>query len=162
MGYQLIETVTVGSGGAASIEFTGIPQDGVDLVVKLSWRRSDSSLGAYLIEVNGSSIPSVQSVRLEGTGSAASSNTSTLPSNALVPGTSQTSNTFGSWEFYLPNYTSSTRKSSMTDSVTENNGTTSYQQIIASSFGVTSPVTSLKFAGSPDAGTTASLYKITA
>jgi hypothetical protein len=35
MGYQLIETIEVGSGGAASIEFTSIPQDGVQFLTTL-------------------------------------------------------------------------------------------------------------------------------
>ena len=35
MGYQLIETITLAS-SASSIEFTSIPQDGVDLVILLS------------------------------------------------------------------------------------------------------------------------------
>ena len=38
--YTLISSVTVGSGGAASIEFTSIPSTYTDLVLKLSARSS--------------------------------------------------------------------------------------------------------------------------
>ena len=48
MAYTLIETITVGSGGASSIEFTGIPQEtGADLVVRLSARQSNQAQRRY-------------------------------------------------------------------------------------------------------------------
>ena len=43
MGMQLIEHIEVGSGGAASIEFTGIDQTGQDLLLKVSSRNSADS-----------------------------------------------------------------------------------------------------------------------
>ena len=36
--HNLISTITVGSGGAASIDFTSIPQTYTDLLVKISLR----------------------------------------------------------------------------------------------------------------------------
>ena len=40
--YTLISSVTVGSGGAASIEFTSIPADYTDLLLKVSMRCAGS------------------------------------------------------------------------------------------------------------------------
>ncbi len=45
---QLIETIEVGAGGAASIEFTSIPQDGVDLLLMVS-ARTDRNVGADVV-----------------------------------------------------------------------------------------------------------------
>jgi len=42
-----IQTVTVGSGGAANIEFTSIPQTYTDLVVVLSLRNNRSTAIGY-------------------------------------------------------------------------------------------------------------------
>jgi hypothetical protein len=54
MGYQLIEHIEVGSGGAASIEFTGIPQDGVDLVLLASLRTdATGDLASISTKLNG-------------------------------------------------------------------------------------------------------------
>jgi hypothetical protein len=46
--YTLISSVTVGSGGAANIEFTSIPQTYTDLLYKISGRLSVDSASAFL------------------------------------------------------------------------------------------------------------------
>ena len=51
---SLIETVTVGSGGAASIEWTAINQDGQDLVIVLSSRNGEAVTNvSSTIQING-------------------------------------------------------------------------------------------------------------
>jgi hypothetical protein len=172
MGYQLIETIEVGAGGAASIQFTEIPQDGVDLLLLASLRgTSSTSVDEFRFNFAGTSYNATSQVYLGGNGSAASSFTSEgngssgagiwLDQNAG----NSTSNTFSNTSILCANYTSSTTKSFSTDSVTEENGTTAYQRILAS-IRPMSAVTSLTIStyNSPAIAqySTASLYKITA
>jgi hypothetical protein len=163
MGMQLIETIEVGSGGASSIEFTGIPQDGVDLVLKVSGR-ANAGTGAtstLLLAING--VTSGSDKVLQGNGSTASS-LSNQGYISIYNGTSSTSNTFASIEFHLPNYTSSATKTASADAVTENNATEANQVIAAISRSTTDPITGIivySF-GAFAINSTASLYKITA
>ena len=46
--FEQITTVTVGSGGASSIDFTSIPQTYTDLVIKTSARNTSTSTTMYL------------------------------------------------------------------------------------------------------------------
>jgi hypothetical protein len=160
MGYQLIETVTVGSGGAASIEFTGIPQDGVDLVLKLSTRNPTANAQAVISFNSGGSYTRLG---LFGSGSSASGfspawDSVSNPSDA-------TASTFSNAQFHVSNYTSGNAKSYSGDSVTENNAGLAYQLLTAGSWTGTAAVSSLAIAavtGSLVQHSTASLYKITA
>jgi hypothetical protein len=170
MGMQLIETVTVGSGGASSIEFTSIPQDGVDLLLKVSGRADIVGFQDFSFFVN--TFPDyIHSKRhLLGNGSTASSASQTSQAEINfkgVPGTDYTSNTFGSVEIYVSNYTSEVAKSISIDAVEENNATGSAQMLIAGLADTTSAVTSVGISrgfssGNFITGSTASLYKITA
>jgi len=170
MGMQLIETIEVGAGGAASIEFTSIPQDGVDLVLKVSTRCSST---AVLLEMqfNADTSASYAYRWLRGTGSATSSGNagsgypSTYAMIGWVNGSSATANTFNNQEAYIPNYSGSAIKSFSSDAVDENNATASYQTIQAGGWNNTSAITSVKLflnAGNFAQYSTASLYKITA
>ena len=64
--YQKIASVTVGSGGAASIDFTSIPSTYTDLALYHSLR-SDNSEDYYGLQFNSSS-SSFSSRRLQGDG----------------------------------------------------------------------------------------------
>lgn len=157
MAMELIETIEVGAGGAASIEFTSIPQDGVDLLLLVSDRTS--ATGGFLT-INGSAISAFSAVYLQGNGSGSSSSTAT---NALVIGgfTSYTANTFGSGQVYVSNYTSTTNKSISIEGVSENNATSSLQRITAASYSTSSAVTSIGLTNATFSQySTASLYKI--
>jgi hypothetical protein len=163
MSMTLVSTVTVGSGGAASIDFNSIPQTGTDLVVVISSRLTDATVASDLFfYINNSNTGAVR--WLQGTGSATRSNnyTNTLNVWAGTNGSSSTSNTFSSATYYFPNYTSTTNKSFSIDNVTENNAAEAYQSIVAGSFATSSPITSLKFNdGTYAQHSTASLYLIT-
>jgi hypothetical protein len=169
MGYQLIETVTVGSGGAASIEFTGIPQDGVSLQVLLSSRDSYASLLATTrFILNNDTTANYSFKALIGDGSAASSSNASGASDGIwassSPAATSTANTFGSSSIYISNYTSSAAKSISSEQVSENNGTTSFQRLVAATYAGTSAITQIKI-NSPATfveHSAASLYKITA
>jgi hypothetical protein len=159
---KLIESKTLAS-AAASIEFTSIPQDGTDLVVLISGRSTAAVTGDdLLISLNGSTA-NFTNRNLQGNGAAASSNTQARVVG-IPPGTNATSNTFGSFAIYLPNYTSSTNKSISSDSAHENNATTAYQTISALLWSNTAAITSLAVStssGNLAIGSIASLYKIT-
>ena len=54
--YVLLSSVTVGAGGASSINFTSIPATYTDLVLKISARTNSTGAGStYKISLNGSS-----------------------------------------------------------------------------------------------------------
>jgi hypothetical protein len=160
---KLIESKTLAS-AAASIEFTSIPQDGTDLVIKASLRSSSgTSFDAIQLSLNGSTAN--RSTRyLFGSGSSASSGTSTTGYIGNAPQNGLTSNTFDNTEIYIPNYTGSTNKSASVDAVSEANQIESYQFITAFLWSNTSAITSLAIAPGTNnwvVGTTVSLYKIT-
>jgi hypothetical protein len=142
--YKLIETVTVGSGGAANIEFTSIPQTYTDLVLVVSVRSARAaSFDNTQVAINTST--SNMSARiLQGDG--ASSSSATLTSFYLgdIPAASATSSVFASQTVYLPNYTGSSNKSFSVDSVSENNSTTSYQQLVAVLWSQTAAITQVR------------------
>ena len=102
------DTVTVGSGGASSIDFTSIPQTYTDLLLKVS-ARSVGSTGEIRLEFNG--VTTGYSGRyIQGNGSTATSGVEGA-THSLYLGenaySTYTSNVFTSGEFYIPNYTSS-------------------------------------------------------
>jgi hypothetical protein len=169
MGYQLIETIEVGAGGAASIEFTGIPQDGVDLVVKASMRSVGTSTNEQInFRINNNSGSIYSLIGLQGFGSGGVYSLSLSGGNAIertyIPGADMTASTFGSLQFYFSNYTSADTKSISADFVTENNGGIALQQISAISANDTNAITSIQIFDSNNfvEYSTASLYKITA
>ena len=123
----LIQSVTVPSGGSASIDFTSIPSTYTDLCLKLSLRPSATSNSDMYISFN-SSTANFSGIYLQGNG------TST-PSGSLARyiGTAmgQITNNFTNGEIYIPNYTSSNNKSFSADFVVENNATLAYSNLIA-------------------------------
>jgi hypothetical protein len=140
--YQLISSVTVGSGGAASMGFTSIPATYTDLVVKVS-ARDDRALtvDGVLISFNGST-SNFTNKYLDGDGASTSSGTlARLTANA--PGATATGSVFGNGEIYIPNYASSNYKSFSGDSVTENNATAALAGLFANLWSDTAAITSI-------------------
>lgn len=133
-----ISSVTVGSGGAATISFTSIPQTYTDLKIVVSARDTTDNL-PVTVSFNGSAIDSGRTIKTNG-GSTAYSGTETV---FWITPSSATSNVFGSAELYISNYTSSYAKSMCIDSVTENNGTTAYMLVSANLENGTSAITSI-------------------
>jgi hypothetical protein len=156
---KLIETKTLGS-NAASIVFTSIPQTFTDLVILVSLRGSRSGTTADELILRFNSTTSTYSGRrLEGTGTGASSTTTT--EFGRFPAATATASTFGNQAIYIPNYTSSLQKSFSVDSVTEHNGSASYQTLVAGLWSGTAAITSVSFLPLFDpfvAGSTISLY----
>jgi len=164
--YTLISSVTVGSGGAASMELTSIPATYTDLMFRFTARYSGSS--ADIVRLTFNSTSSNWSFKyLEGYGSGAQSGT-TFGAGAYmyggyVNGTSNTASTFTSQDIYIPNYTSSNNKSVSVDAGLENNATTAYLNLLAGLWSNSAAITSIKII--PETGTfsqysTAYLYGI--
>lgn len=158
-----IQTVTVGSGGAATISFTSIPQTYTDLKIVLSGRTTQASLADSVYFSFNSSTANFSSRILYGDGGSASSFTQARYAGSQ-PGSTATASTFANIELYIPNYTSSNNKSYSVDAVTENNGTTAYAYLAAGLWSDTSAITSITL--TPNAGSfvqysTATLYGVT-
>jgi len=161
--YTLISSVTVGSGGAANIEFTSIPGTYTDLVLKLSGRTTYTGLSYRFgeLQFNGSSANLSNKVLYGDGTSAISGNDTTI--YFYNDTTTATASTFDNIEFYIPNYAGSTFKSVSLDGVTENNGTTAIAYLLAGLWSNTAAITSIKL--DPNSGdfvqyTTAYLYGI--
>jgi hypothetical protein len=164
--FEAIATVTVGSGGAASIEFTSIPATYTDLKIVYSARSTVNTETAMNIYFNGSTTAVYDRISLSGNGSAVSSASATNQSEIFagrVSANDYTANTFGNTEIYIPNYTGSSNKSVSFDSVSEQNATTAFAVLIAGLWKNTAAITSvtLFIAGANFAQySTATLYGI--
>ena len=148
--YTLISSVTVGSGGAASIDFTSIPATYTDLNLVFSLRSTSDAGGsaaydyAYLQINNDETNFSFRQLFVE--------NSSTVNSNSgtgvLYPWANSnlsTSSTFSSSLIYIPNYAGSNNKSLSLDTVIENNSATKNLLVMtAGLWASSSAITSLK------------------
>lgn len=144
--YTLIQSVTVGSGGAASIEFTSIPQTYTDLVLVCSLQ-NNAAVGAadrsYFVYANNSTT-SYTYRRLTGYNGSASSDSGSSAIVGAVGGTTNSS-VFNNAQIYIPNYTSSNNKVFSCDNVSEANSTTNYElDMSAILWSNTAAITSLK------------------
>jgi hypothetical protein len=145
--HKKIQTVTVGAGGASSIDFTSIPQTYSDLKIVLSARDARTVVAASVVlQLNGSSATSGSYRRIYGDGSAGFSDSDTggaTVQSGHSNGNSGTANTFGNVEIYIPNYTGSSNKSFSSDGVAETNGATTYMSFVAGLWADTAAITSL-------------------
>jgi hypothetical protein len=141
--YEAIATVTVGSGGAANIEFTSIPQTYTDLQLVCSVRivNPNGVVTSLKIQCNGVDITG-RRLGAEGNPMAAYSDTN---SSAYGVADQATASTFGNAYFYIPNYTSSTTyKSISADNVAENNAISAGLSIISGIYSANTAISSLK------------------
>lgn len=162
--YRLIETITVGTGGIASVTFSSIPQTYTDLVLKVS-ARTDRAAGvsdSVLVKFNNSTTTYTGRI-LYGDGSSAAAQSYSSTGGASAVSNTATASVFSNAEMYIPNYTGSTNKCFLVDNVTENNGTQSYTVLDVGMWSTTSAITSLVCAGANGnlmQYTTLSLYGI--
>jgi hypothetical protein len=161
-----IAAVTVGSGGASSIDFTSIPSTYTDLCLKMSLRSSRSSTGDTLFMKFNSTSSTYTMRRIYAYGTTVGSDSST-PAGFVVgsiTASTNTSNTFANYETYVPNYLSSNQKSISIDGAQESNTTSDYWlNFVAGLWNGTSAITSIGL--TCDAGnfvqySTATLYGI--
>lgn len=162
MTMTLVSTVTVGSGGAASIDFTSIPQTGTDLLILFSAQSTNINEGR--IRFNTEADDSNYSWKyLNGNGSSPYSFGSA--NNYFTTISRSAQGTFSNNTIYIPNYASIGVKTLSVDGVQENNATGSYQNILAGKWNGTAAITTVKLLvdGSQNLNqySSASLYLIT-
>lgn len=164
--YVAIATVTVGSGGASSIQFSSIPQTYSDLCILTSVRFDQSGDNGLYFQFNSDTGTNYSRRYLYGDGSSASSgaaSTQVRGMGGVGARSSQTASTFANSSCYIPNYTGSNSKSVSVDGVNENNGTTADVMFWASLWNSSSAITSISLF--PSSGnivqySTATLYGI--
>lgn len=166
MTMTLVETITVGAGGAASIEFTSIPQDADDLLLLLSSRATVSNASQMRMQFSGVTT-GYDFLYLRGSGTAVLANTTTGTFYGLVgfvSNSTSTANTFTNAAIRIPNYTSSANKYYSAEIISENNAAEAWQTLTAGVMNDTTAISSiLLFTNLGDFAqySTASLYKIT-
>lgn len=166
MAITKIQTITVGSGGAASIDFTSIPGTYTDLMIVYSLRATSGGPYNLTSRFNGDSGANYFFRHFYGNGAAVGNNYNasgeTSLQSGVVNGAGDTANTFSNGQMYIPNYAGSSSKSVSVDAVTENNGTTAYPSLFAGRTTATAAITSITlFAGANFAQySTATLYGI--
>ena len=163
--FKLIASVTVGSGGAATMDFTSIPATYTDLLVKRSARGTVSGNNVDTkMTFNGvTSAYTIRNVYGDGTSALSFSDATTAYTGGETNGTSTTALTFDNVEIYIPNYAGSTNKSFSLDNVVENNATFGLNWLQAGLWSNAAAITSITF--TPGSGnfaefSTAYLYGI--
>jgi len=145
----LIQSTTVGAGGASSVTFSSIPNTYNDLLIKCSLRTGSAQVWGYFT-FNGTSTSNYSLMQLIGLGSgtpvSGKDTSSTGYQYSLwADSPNQTANTFSSTDIYIPNYAGSNHKSCSIESVTENSATSVYTAIQGILWANTSAITSITF-----------------
>jgi hypothetical protein len=161
--YTLISS-NVLSSAAASVTFSAIPSTYTDLVLRWSVRSTSTPVVRLSIKPN-SDTSSLSWTRIQGNGATASSSTTADVQwlGGAISGSSDTANTFGSGELYIPNYTVAQNKPASAIGVSENNATTAYVEAFANLWQSTTVISSLLIAatgGNLNTGSSFYLYGI--
>ena len=166
--YTLISSATA-TGSESTVSFTSIPQTYTDLVLRISYRGSNAVAWAGNLTIRPNAATGTNNTYLSGTGSAAASYRvgqwyalidSTLTYTANSAG--NTSNTFSSIEYYIPNYTVSQARQVSGFAVGEQNATAAYMSVTANYYSSTTAITQLdvRDLNTMGAGSTFYLYGI--
>ena len=143
--YEKIASVTVGSGGAANIDFTSIPATYTDLQLVISARSARNVGGSDSMYLDINTVGTNRTFKvLSGNGATTGSTSGSDAEITIIPQSTQTANTFGSISIYFPNYAGSNNKSFSVDSVSENNATTAYAQLFAGLWSSSAAITGLR------------------
>ena len=164
---ELIETIEVGAGGASTLTFSSIPQDGTDLVLVHSLRTTGpgASDGVDMI-FNSDSGANYVFVELRGENGTVTGSTNTASNiSAIANAGGSTANTFSSTNVYISNYTASQNKAVSIETISENNASDTNLRLRTAKWNDTSAITSISLSCSSEdfvQYSTVSLYKITA
>jgi hypothetical protein len=161
--HTLIQTVTVGSGGAASVGFTSIPGTYTDLVLLSSLRSVNAANDlAMTLAFNGSTSNFTSRYLYGNTpgGSGVSGSNGYYHGN--VNGAGSTASIFTSTSLYVPNYAGSTNKSYSLDNTMANTNVFSYLFLVAGLWSQTAAITSITITNASNFAqySSASLYGI--
>lgn len=142
--YVLISSNTLSS-SAASVTFSSIPSTYTDLVLRGSIRSTTAIDGQLTFNGTGGTVYSRTYLRGDGStaGSARNSSTSQVTLDDIYRNGSSTTNTFASFEIYMPSYLASQNKPISYDGADETNGTSAYRYAIAGLFRDTTAISSL-------------------
>jgi len=130
--YTLISSQTL-SASAATVTFSSIPATYTDLAVKIS-ARTDVTNPDFMWRINGNTSSIYSDTQLEGDGTSPASYQDAaidkFRMQHIGEGSAATSNTFGNYELYFPNYAGATNKVVSFYGVDENNSASSANTII--------------------------------
>ena len=135
MTMSLVSTVTVGSGGASSIQWTSIPQSGKDLLILLSARAASSALRNDVgVSFNG--VTTNRTYRsLYGNGTNVfGSNGGQISTFAGATAANATASVFSSVSIYISNYSDIVLKTLSLEAVTEDINNEGWQEVLAGSW----------------------------
>jgi hypothetical protein len=158
--FTKIASVTVGGGGASTMSFTSIPATYTDLIIKVSGRTSATS-PEMTITFNGTSASNTDRLLYNYAGTVGSNTSS--PMRASVDMSTQTANTFGNADIYVPNYAGATNKSVSIEAVSESNSADAFMYMNAGLWSNTAAITTVTItavSGSFVQYSTATLYGI--
>lgn len=154
--YTLIASVTVGSGGAASIDFTSIPSTYTDLLLVSSVRTTRAAYHESLTMSFNGLTTNRTNRRIYGDGTGAASTNDTTMYGGQAAGATATASIFGSATTYIPNYAGSANKSSSNDGVSENNATNALAMLNANLWSSSAAITQITL--TPENGGTITQY----
>lgn len=167
MSMKLLQTYTVAAGGESSVVFTGLPQDGTDLLIKIH-ARIESPTTAYMAIRFNSTASDYWYQTLYGygyLGRAGEKFQSTSQILLRTPGGSSGSD-FSATNVYVSNYANSSYAKPFTldNAATDGTRTTAFLMQGDGHWRSNTPITSIQFlevASQLNQNTTIALYKIT-
>lgn len=159
--YDLIKTVTVGSGGSTTIDFTNIPNTYTDLYIRMSARGTQSqNYTAVFVYFDGGTTAVTRYIA--GDGSTPAAGTSSTFFGDFAGATAQATQ-FGVGILYLPSYAETRAKSYFTNTNVPNNANPAWQELWAGYYSGTLAVANLTLTASPNSfveHSSASLYGV--
>jgi hypothetical protein len=146
--YESISTVTVGSGGSASITFSSIPATYTHLQIRAIQRATAGSFQNIKIVVNGDTGTNYSYHLIEGDGSSATAGADSSTATALIaqePGSTQNASVYGVFVMDLLDYANTNKYKTIRNlSGVDNNGT-GKMQLWSSLWQSSSAITSIVF-----------------
>lgn len=159
--YDLIKTITVGSGGSATIDFTNIPNTYTDLYIRMSARGTQSQNYQAVFVYFDSGTTAVTRY-IAGDSTTASSGASSAFFGDFAGATAQASQ-FGIGILYLPSYAETRAKSYFSNTNVPNNANPAWQELWAGYYSGTSATANLTLVATPSVfveHSSASLYGV--
>jgi hypothetical protein len=161
--HKLIQTVTVGAGGASSIDFTSIPQTYKDLILYASLR-CDADTLVNQVRFNGLTTNlTTKAFQSHSTTVNGFTDAAAIKMYGGMNASSYTASAFASTVLYIPNYAGSKNKIINADSTSEANIADIYNSVVAGLWSSTAAITQVTFypaSGNYTQYSSASLYGI--